>query len=325
MRLQIRGFVLASCTKSVTDWHGVRVLHVKECQRLGSKCTIRAMCDFAAVKSRATTSGILAVVIAVVVRPRALRPVPSARATKNCGHLESVQLTAVRWTASSSAAPSRPNYGYSVIRGGAWDAQELRRAVKRDPVVADHYRDLDPTTMRAERLTSGPARLCVVSRRRSCLLDEAQGAASAVARPSSPTARSKFVRAAAIAFRWSRCCRPPRTNQTNRSLTRWKPTGHYSVSWSWGPTGLPLAVSAPPGDPDDMPVVGPSPFGSRVSFRHLDIPRRTGHRYTERHPSWKLAAGWRSRFAAARSIDAAAAHHRPPPSGAVPACRRRLA
>lgn len=52
--------------------------------------------------------------------------------------------------ALDSAAPAirRATYNYSVIPGGAFNAQELRRALTHDPVAAEHYRDLDPSTMR---------------------------------------------------------------------------------------------------------------------------------------------------------------------------------
>lgn len=57
----------------------------------------------------------------------------------------------------------RPIYKHSVIPGGAWDAQELTGALANDPVVADHYRDVNPRTFRAVTLTSG--RLAHVSYR----------------------------------------------------------------------------------------------------------------------------------------------------------------
>jgi hypothetical protein len=46
--------------------------------------------------------------------------------------------------------PARPDYKYSVIPGGARNAQELARALDTDAVVADHYRDVDPSTMRPQ-------------------------------------------------------------------------------------------------------------------------------------------------------------------------------
>ena len=45
------------------------------------------------------------------------------------------------------SVPAGPNYNYSVIPGGARNAQELARAIQTDDVVADHYRDVDPSTM----------------------------------------------------------------------------------------------------------------------------------------------------------------------------------
>lgn len=55
---------------------------------------------------------------------------------------------------SSPASSGRLIYSHSVIPGGVWDGQELMRAVTRDPVVAEHYRDVDPATMRPRILTS---------------------------------------------------------------------------------------------------------------------------------------------------------------------------
>ena len=49
--------------------------------------------------------------------------------------------------------PARPNYNYSVIPGGARNAQELARAIQTDEVVADHYRDVDPSTMHPQTVS----------------------------------------------------------------------------------------------------------------------------------------------------------------------------
>lgn len=46
-----------------------------------------------------------------------------------------------------------PNYNYSVIPGGARNAQELARAIQTDEVVADHYRDVDPSTMHPQTVS----------------------------------------------------------------------------------------------------------------------------------------------------------------------------
>ncbi len=54
----------------------------------------------------------------------------------------------------ASATLRRPTFDYSVIPGGVSDAQDLQRAVKQDPVVADHYRDADMSTMRPQILSS---------------------------------------------------------------------------------------------------------------------------------------------------------------------------
>jgi len=57
----------------------------------------------------------------------------------------------------------RANYNHSVIPGGAFNGQELKRAVNRDAVVAQHYSDVDPSTMRPEILKAD--RLAYVSYR----------------------------------------------------------------------------------------------------------------------------------------------------------------
>ena len=80
----------------------------------------------------------------------------------------------------SAALPSRPNFGYSVIPGGASDAQELTRAVTRDPVVGAALPRSQPGHDARGENHVGPAGLCVVSRRRPCLLDEEKEFASAV-------------------------------------------------------------------------------------------------------------------------------------------------
>ena len=61
------------------------------------------------------------------------------------------------------AIADRPTYKHSVIPGGAWDNRELAGAIGRDSVVAEHYRDLDPASMRTEILRAD--RLAFVSYR----------------------------------------------------------------------------------------------------------------------------------------------------------------
>lgn len=63
-------------------------------------------------------------------------------------------------------APSKTlhaNYDYSVIPGGAFNEQELMRAVTTDPVVAEHYYGVDPSAMHPEVLDAD--RLAYVSYR----------------------------------------------------------------------------------------------------------------------------------------------------------------
>ena len=52
------------------------------------------------------------------------------------------------------AIADRPVYKHSVIPGGVRDQRDLAGAIERDPVVAQHYRDLDPATMRRETLSA---------------------------------------------------------------------------------------------------------------------------------------------------------------------------
>src|SRR5688572_25844694 len=52
------------------------------------------------------------------------------------------------------ASADRPTYKHSVIPGGVRDQRDLAGAIERDPVVAQHYRDLDATTMQRETLSA---------------------------------------------------------------------------------------------------------------------------------------------------------------------------
>jgi hypothetical protein len=52
----------------------------------------------------------------------------------------------------ASRPSQRPNYRYSVIPGGAYDALELRTAIQNDPVVAAHYEQIDQSKLRVERV-----------------------------------------------------------------------------------------------------------------------------------------------------------------------------
>ena len=61
-------------------------------------------------------------------------------------------------------AGDRPDYRYSVISGGAYDGLELSAAMRNDPVVAAHYAQVDPSRVRAERVTRD--RLVFVSYRK---------------------------------------------------------------------------------------------------------------------------------------------------------------
>jgi hypothetical protein len=51
-----------------------------------------------------------------------------------------------------AASSGRPVYQYSVISGGAYNAQELGAAIERDPVVAAHYENISLANVRAEQV-----------------------------------------------------------------------------------------------------------------------------------------------------------------------------
>ena len=169
----------------------------------------------------------------------------------------------------SSAGPRRPTYGYSVIPGGARDAEELRRAVNRDPVVAGHYRDVDPATMRAETLTSD--RLVYVSYRvddrvywtkRKLLIRNGE----TILTNGQVEIRSRCGNCISLAPMLPTSDDEPDESQFD-ALT----DEPLLVAWGWGPSGSPLAVSAPPGDPDDMPVGG-SPLVPEFTFGGGSFP-----------------------------------------------------
>lgn len=71
-----------------------------------------------------------------------------------------VSSLATNWQSSldlSSDVSRRPVFPYSVIPGGVRDPQELRAAVSRDPIVAEHYSDFHlakARTIRLERTTA---------------------------------------------------------------------------------------------------------------------------------------------------------------------------
>jgi hypothetical protein len=78
---------------------------------------------------------------------------PRAVVASDAGGIQSVSL------------PSRANFNYSVIPGGARSVQELAHAIKTDSVVADAYRDVDPDTMRPETVPAD--RMAYVSYRKN--------------------------------------------------------------------------------------------------------------------------------------------------------------
>ena len=61
-------------------------------------------------------------------------------------------LTLVPQGDDAQTAAERVVYPYSVIPGGVHSVDELKAAIQRDPVVAEHYRDFDVSRARVERL-----------------------------------------------------------------------------------------------------------------------------------------------------------------------------
>ena len=169
---------------------------------------------------------------------------------------------------SAPAALGRANFGYSVIPGGAWDARELTRAVNQDPVVADHYRNLDPTAVRAEILTAD--RLAYVSYRVHDRVYWTKGKVRIRSGETILTDGETQIRA-----RCGNCISlepmlPTSADEPDESqFDALTDAGPVLVSWNWGLAGPPLAVSAPPDDPGDPSVVGssplvPFPFGTPI-------------------------------------------------------------
>lgn len=158
----------------------------------------------------------------------------------------------------SSGVPTRANYRYSVIAGGALDAQELTRAVKRDPVVAEHYRGLDPATMRTETLAAD--RFAYVSYR----IDDRVywtkrklriRGGETILTNGQVEIRSRCGNCISMEPMLPTAADEPDPSQFD-ALTD---TGPTLVSWNLAPAGVPLAVSAPPGDLSDTTGLGSMP------------------------------------------------------------------
>lgn len=144
---------------------------------------------------------------------------------------------------SSSGPQRRPIYDYSVIPGGAWDEQQLTGAVRRDPVVAHHYRDVDPATMRPEILRSD--RLVHVSYR---VGDRVYWTKRKVRIRSGETILTNGQ--TEIRARCGNCISmaplmPTSEDEPDESeLDALTDIGPVLVSWNW-PLGAPLAAGAP--------------------------------------------------------------------------------
>lgn len=72
-------------------------------------------------------------------------------------HLDEERLTSEQQSLLdqilSHVQPSRPVYPYSIVPGGIEDANDLKRAAERDPVVGAHYAGFDYDHARVVRLT----------------------------------------------------------------------------------------------------------------------------------------------------------------------------
>jgi PEP-CTERM motif len=82
-----------------------------------------------------------------------LRPSPPALESHTPFDQRTSEVAANASGIDAVLVPARINYNYSVIPGGARNAQELARAIQTDDVVADHYRDVDPSTMHPQTVS----------------------------------------------------------------------------------------------------------------------------------------------------------------------------
>ena len=215
--------------------------------------------DTAPRRSRAVGAVLVAVVVVLALLDLFRLVEPRGAVVSRIGSADSGDVIGV-----SSAALSRPNFGYSVIPGGAWDAQELRRAIESDAVVADHYRDVDPATMRAEKLTSD--RLAYVSYR---VGDRVYWTSRKVRIRGGETILTNGQ--TEIRSRCGNCISlepmlPTSADEPDESqFDALADAGPVLVSWNLGPSGLPLTFNVPPGDLGDtsllMPLGPGFPFG----------------------------------------------------------------
>lgn len=84
-----------------------------------------------------------------------LRPVSPALESHAAFDQPASEVAANAAGIDAVSVPARANYKYSVIPGGAANAEELARAIQADEVVADHYRDVDPSTMHPQTVSVG--------------------------------------------------------------------------------------------------------------------------------------------------------------------------
>ena len=66
---------------------------------------------------------------------------------------ESTESDAVESDAIPAASAPYPNYRFSIVAGGVHSQDDVVRAVDRDEVVAEHYRDISLASVRTETLT----------------------------------------------------------------------------------------------------------------------------------------------------------------------------
>lgn len=212
----------------------------------------------------ATLASILAVVVLLALANLYGLFEPLASVRSGAGSAISPELIDI----SSPVAPRRPTYGYAVIPGGAWDAQELRRAVLRDAVVADHYRHVDPATMRAETVATD--RLAYVSYR---VDDRVYWTKRKLLIRNGETILTNGQ--VEIRSRCGNCISlepmlPTSDNEPDESQFDALTDEPLLVAWGWGPSVAPMAVSAPPDDPED--ILAGLPFGPMFPFGGGSFP-----------------------------------------------------
>ena len=161
------------------------------------------------------------------------------------------------------STPARPNYRYSVIPGGAQDAQDFTHAIHTDAVVADHYRDVDPSTMQPQ--TVSVERMAYVSYRINDRVFWTKKPVRVYEGETILTNGETEVRArCGNAISMSPLLPTSDDEPESTEFDALTDTGPMLVAFDLTPAGVPSALAGPFGDAGgDAQVVGPrvSPFG----------------------------------------------------------------